>query len=64
MTPELEKLIILIESNLHFIVREELTREQAIDIKRRLGLPLGLLNKKFEFRSDKEAKALMRNATS
>ena len=59
--PELQRLLLLIEGNLHYLVRLDLNREQALDIKRRIALPLGVLNKKHNFRSDLEAKAIARN---
>jgi hypothetical protein len=48
LTPECQRLILMAESVLHFLVKTNLTREQAIDIKRRFQLPLGVLNKRFD----------------
>ena len=62
LSPELQRLLLLVESNVHYIVRHEhLTREEAMDIKQRLTRPLGVLNSRFGFRSEAEAKRVVRN---
>lgn len=48
--PEVRRLLDLVEGNLHYIVKIEMTREQAIEIKRRMCLPLGALSSKHEMR--------------
>lgn len=47
-SPEMQRLIDMIETQLHFVVRfENMTRAQAINIKSAMQAPLGLLNARF-----------------
>lgn len=52
----LQRLILLIESNLHFVARQDMTSEQARDIQERMSRPLGALGSRFGFRSNRDAK--------
>jgi hypothetical protein len=61
-TPELQRLLLLLESSMHFIVRQPLSKEQALDIKQRFSRPLGLLNKRFELRSSGDAPYVVASA--
>lgn len=53
---ESQRLILLVESTLHFLVRQEMSRSQAIDLKARFHRPLGALNSRFTLRTDRETK--------
>lgn len=57
-TPEMQRLLLLIESNLHFIVRQPLSREQALDIKQRFSRPVGVLNKRFDLKASNGASGI------
>lgn len=51
------RLIMLVETNLHTLARaEELTAEQAICLKQRFSLPIGVLNQRFQLRTETCAK--------
>ncbi len=39
--PEMQRLIALVENNLHYITRVEMTREQAIRLRQMISIPLG-----------------------
>ncbi len=41
--PEIARLIELVEGNLHYIVRMPMSREQAIELRSRLSVPIGTL---------------------
>lgn len=41
--PETARLIELVEGNLHYIVKISMTRDQAIELRRRLTMPIGIL---------------------
>lgn len=53
---ELAERLALIENNLHIIVRMDLTREEAMNVKRRIASPIGVLNKAHGFPSDYQIK--------
>lgn len=59
---QLERLLSLIEGNLHYVVKMEMTREQALDIKQRFQRPLGVLNSRFGLRSNSN-KACIKQVT-
>ncbi len=61
-TPEVQRLLSLIEGNLHFIAGLEMTREQAIAVKHRMSLPLGSLGSKHDLRPSRNAKTVHRVA--
>lgn len=56
-SPELQRLILLLESDLHFIASMQLTREQAIDLKQRFMRPLGILNNRYQLKNGDESRA-------
>jgi len=60
ITPDLQRLILLVESTLHHIVRGEMSREDAVDIKGRIARPIGLLNQRHGLRSESAAKDAQR----
>lgn len=43
----MQRLISLIEGNLHFIVRVEMTKEQAIKLRQIFSIPLGGLARQY-----------------
>lgn len=59
-TPERQRLLLLVESNLFFLVKAEMTLDEAKDMQQRLSKPLGILNSRFGFRSSNEAKQIAR----
>ena len=61
LTPELVRLIQMTESTLYYVAKLDLTREQALDFKQRISRPLGILNSRHGFMSDKIAKNMVRN---
>ncbi len=44
LTPEFRDLIETVVSNLHFIVRQPMSREAAIEVKQLMTRPIGALN--------------------
>ncbi len=48
----LMRLILLIENDLHYLVRLPMTREEALDLKERFSLPLGVLNTRFDLKGE------------
>ena len=59
-SPPMIRLLDLMESNLHYIVRVEMNREQALEMKRRMLLPIGILNKLHKLNSESAAKDIIR----
>jgi len=47
LSPEAERLIELVEGNLHFIARMDMTLKQAVAIKSRLATPIGALTARY-----------------
>lgn len=44
--PLRQRLTLLVESNLHFLAREPMTREEAMDMKERFSRAIGVLSSK------------------
>lgn len=59
MTAEFQRLVNMVETTLHFIVRYDMTREQAIDLKNKVLTPLGLLNRTHGLSSESKAKGIL-----
>lgn len=47
LTPEMLRLVAIVETNLHFIAKQDFTRDQAIEIRRRLIMPLGAMGTRY-----------------
>lgn len=44
ITPERQRLVLILEATLHFLVGMEMTRDEAIDLKQRVARCVGILN--------------------
>lgn len=60
LNPALQRLIENVESSLHVIARENMTREQAIEIRGKIARALGVLCSKHSLVSDRDAKQPLR----
>lgn len=56
LDPSFLRLMDLMETQLHYIVRRELSREEAKDIKERIMRPIGVLNMRHGFVTQTETK--------
>ncbi len=59
MTSDRQRLIDLIVTNLHFLVRLEMTRDEALEFKKIILHPIGLLNGKYNLFSEAKAKKII-----
>lgn len=44
--PLRQRLVLLVESNLHFLAREPMTRDEAVEMKERFSRAIGVLSSK------------------
>ncbi len=61
-TPEMQRMLLLVESTLYFLVKYDMTREEARDLQQRIARPLGILNARYGWRSNLDAKESLRAA--
>ncbi len=60
MSADRQRLIDLIAGNLYFLVKQPMTRDEAIDLKKKVAHPISLLNSTHNLRSEARAKEAVR----
>lgn len=53
--PVRQRLLLVCESSMHLLVRQEMTRDEAIDIKNRMSVVIGILNKRFRLNAERDS---------
>ncbi len=61
MTADRQRLIEQTVTTLHFLVRQTMTREEAIELKQKMLMPIGLLNGSHNLVSESQMKNITRN---